>query len=152
MKYYEMVCSKETFRPCPAAGVRWLDWESDSDLARDLWSSRGSAYSDEGWAALWREARAEGYRYCAVIEENQIVSIAAVWRYSDEAWEAAAVYTAPSFRQKGYARSVVSFVTAHILDAGRAATCHTSVDNPAMIRTAETVGFCQVGTINLEPA
>jgi predicted GNAT family acetyltransferase len=152
MEYYKMVCSREAFRPRLAASVRWLDWESDSDLARDLWSSGGSTYSDEEWETLWSEARAEGYRYCAVIEDDKIVSRAAVWRYSDEAWEVAAVYTVPSFRQRGYGKSVVSFATAHILEAGRVATCHTSIDNPAMIRTAETTGFCQVGTVNLEPA
>jgi len=64
-----------------------------------------------------------------------------VWRYSEEAWEVAAVYTVPAFRRRGYGKAVVSFVTAHILDAGRLATCHTRVDNAAMIATAESVGF-----------
>jgi len=124
-----------------AADVRWLDWEADSEQARALWALQGFVYSDEGWEELWSGARAEGYRYCAVIEGCAIALQAAVWRHSDEACEATAVYTAPAFRRRGYAKSVVSFVTAHILKASRLATYHTDVDNLAMARTAEAVGF-----------
>lgn len=142
--YLNLTCTRDTFRPSLTADVRWLDWEADSELARALWALQGFVYSDEGWRELWSGARAEGYRYCAVIEDGTIASRAAVWRYSDEAWEVAAVYTAPAWRRQGYARSVVSFVTAYILDAGRVATCHTNVDNLAMARTAEAVGFREV--------
>lgn len=141
MEYLNLTCTRDTFRPSLTSDVRWLDWEADSERARALWSSDGHTFTDKEWEELWAGARSEGYRYCAVIEGEAIASVAAVWRYSDEAWEAAAVYTAPTFRRRGYAKSVVSFVTAHILDAGRLATCHTDVDNLAMARTAEAVGF-----------
>ena len=83
----------------------------------------------------------DGYEYAAIIAEGQIVSIAAVWRYSDDAWEAAAVSTNPESRRKRYAKTVVSFVSASILASGRKATCLTRSDNVAMQRTAESVGF-----------
>ena len=148
MEYVSMVCNQGELRPCSAADVRWLDWAKDSSLARALWTSAGSVYSDEAWDELWHGARADGYRYCAVVKDGAIISRAAVWRYSDKAWEAAAVYTAPAKCRRGYGKAVISFVTAHILDAGRVATCHTSDDNLAMIRTAEAVGFHQVEPLN----
>lgn len=144
MPYLNLTCTRDTFYPSLIADVRWLDWEGDSELARALWNSQGGTYSDKEWEELWSGARAEGYRYCAVLEGCAIASRAAEWRYSDEAWEVAAVYTAPAFRQRGYAKSVVSFVTAHILKASRLATCHTDANNLAMARTAEAVGSYRV--------
>ena len=44
-------------------------------------------------------------------------------------------------RRRGYGQAVVSFVTGHILAAGRLATCSTSSDNLAMQRMAEAFGF-----------
>jgi predicted GNAT family acetyltransferase len=116
--------------------VRWLDWDRDYPLARTFWPADKPLTRE-----IWEQARDLGYRYCAIVEADEIASIAAEWRYSDKAWEVAAVGTAPTYRRQGYARSVVSFVTAQILGAGRVATCTTERDNVAMIRTAESVGF-----------
>jgi hypothetical protein len=32
----------------------------------------------------WNKARELGYTYCAIIVENRIASVAAVWKYSEE--------------------------------------------------------------------
>ncbi len=69
--------------------------------------------------------------------------MAAVWRYSEPAWEVAAVWTRPEARHQGYATAAVSFVTAYILEEGRRATCLTDAGNILMKRTAENVGFYQ---------
>ena len=53
----------------------------------------------------------------------------------------AAVSTALAFRQRGYGKAVVCFVTAHILEQGRKATLLTANMNVAMHKTAESVGF-----------
>ena len=87
---------------------------------------------------------AEGFQYCAVVEHSQLQAMAAVWRYSEDAWEVASVYTRPEARGRGYAQAVVSFVTAAILSAGKRATCSAASDNPAMQRVAECVGFQRV--------
>jgi predicted GNAT family acetyltransferase len=134
--YVEYICTAETFRPDTRYPVRWLDVEDDYDLVRAFWP--GDLSRDE-----WRSFKDMGYTYAAVIENGAIVSIAAVWADSDEAWEAAAVSTHPDMRGRGYAKSVVSFITQHILDSGRLATCGTHVTNIAMQRTAERVGFRQ---------
>jgi RimJ/RimL family protein N-acetyltransferase len=134
--------------------VRWLDWERDYELASTIWPKEHPLSRE-----TWLEARELGYRYCAVVERRRVerrrvdrrpvgrprlLAIAAVWRYSETAWEAAAVRTRPDARRRGYAKAAVSFVTAHILDSGRRATCTTGQDNLAMQRTAEAVGFVRI--------
>jgi predicted GNAT family acetyltransferase len=132
-----LVCNKEDLVPADMAGIRWLDRDADYVLARTYWRGRGQELSRQ----TWEEAHALGYRYAALVQEDQILSCAAAWRYSDHAWEVAAVGTLPSFRRQGYATRVVAFVTAYILAAGRVATCHTAEDNVAMRATARRVGF-----------
>src|ERR671922_2897195 len=137
--YIEYECTRQTFRLWPFSAVRWLDWDTDYSLAQSMWPESLPLTQE-----IWQQARREKYTYCAVIEGNQIQSMAAVWKYSDTAWEVAAVGTRPAMRRRGYAKAVVSFVTAYILDAGRLATCSTASDNIAMQRTAESIGFYPV--------
>jgi GNAT superfamily N-acetyltransferase len=132
--HVNLECVPETFRPDAGHAVRWLDAEADYPLARDFWFI---PISREDWLGF----RAEGYGYAAAVEGGRIVSLAAVWRYSDAAWEAAGVATRPDARRRGYGRAAVSFVTAAILGAGRRATCLTAADNVAMQRTAQSVGY-----------
>ncbi len=136
MTYTNHECTAETFRPVQQHAVRWLEVEQDYELAQAFWNMP-LALED------WRQFRADGYRYAAVIEEERIVSLAAAWSYSERAWEVAGVYTSSTDRRKGYGRSVVSFITAYILAAERKATCLTESENLPMQRTAESVGFYQ---------
>jgi hypothetical protein len=55
----------------------------------------------------WEQNRAEGFRYCAIVEQEAIAALAAVWTYSPTHWEVAAVSTAPAFRKMGYGKTVV---------------------------------------------
>lgn len=133
-----LVCTKEDFLPVEnQPGIRWLDRNADYVLAAAYWRGHGQDLSRE----TWEEAHASGYRYAALVQGGQIVSAAAAWRYSDQAWEVAAVGTLEAFRRRGYASRVVAFVTAYILDAGQTATCHTGEDNLAMRATARRIGF-----------
>ena len=52
--------------------------------------------------------------------------------------------TLDGFRRKGYAKRIVSFVTAYILASGRLAMCSTDDGNIAMIATARRVGFQKI--------
>ena len=72
------ICTQDKFRPLIAHPVRWLDWDEDYTLARDFWP-RDAGLSLQ----VWNEARADGYKYCAVREGGKIVSLAAVWCYSE---------------------------------------------------------------------
>jgi RimJ/RimL family protein N-acetyltransferase len=153
-KYVHYECTPATFRPHTRHPVRWLDWERDYALARTIWPDESPLTRE-----TWLEASELGYRYCgAVVEhpagavvqhpagEPRLLAIAAVWRYSETAWEAAAVRTRPDARRRGYAKAVLSFVTAFILDSGRRATCTTGRANLAMQKTAESIGFVQIAT------
>jgi len=129
-------CTKETFRLEIIHPVRWLDWDRDSELARELWGMETDAFRQ-----MWYETREQGYQFCAVVEEGKIVARAALWRYSDTAWELAAVYVREECQGQGYGKSVCSFATMAILESVPTATCHTRTDNLAMQRTAESIGF-----------
>jgi RimJ/RimL family protein N-acetyltransferase len=129
-------CTSTTFRPCQSYPVRWLDWEAGFERAQGLWPTDFPLTHE-----IWEEAREAGYRYCGVVEGDTLVACAAVWRYSDAAWEVAAVRTREAYRRRGYGQAVVSFATADILAQARVATCHTAVTNLAMQRLAARVGF-----------
>lgn len=133
---FEYECTRQTFRSWPNASVRWLDWEQDYVPAQCMWPHSAPLTRE-----AWQEARAAYFTYCAAIADQEILSMAAVWKYCETAWEVAAVGTRPPFRRRGYGKGVVSFVTAYILAAERLATCSTAGDNLAMQRTAESVGF-----------
>jgi RimJ/RimL family protein N-acetyltransferase len=129
-----LACAPDAFRPVAHEKVRWLDQDEDRSLFR---VDGGEPPPREDW----EEWHAQGYRYCALVQDGTMLSKAAVWMYSDTAWELAAVWTDPAHRGQGYARSVCSFVTAHILASGRGATCHTVASNAAMLRVAESLGY-----------
>ena len=134
-----LLCTAETFRPAGHEEVRWLDQEGDLALYAEAFYRQIGAEppSREDWEA-WHQ---EGYRYCGLVRGPAILTRAAVWSYSDTAWELAAVMTQPDHRGQGYARLVCSFATAQILAAGRTATCHTAATNTAMLRVAEHLGY-----------
>jgi len=132
----KLICDRDQFRGGRTSGVRWLDWQRDFEIAQRFWPP-AVPLTRQGWD----EARDAGYLYCAVIQKDQIVSMGAEFRFSNNAWMLAAVSTAAPYRRQGYARRVATFVTAHILDSGRVATCETNDDNVAMLRTAESIGF-----------
>jgi RimJ/RimL family protein N-acetyltransferase len=137
MKTTKLICDRGTFVAAECGAARWLDWDADFEMAQQYWSRIPCALERKDWD----EARDAGYRYCAIIQDKQIVALAAEYRFSDEAWMLAAVSTAEARRRRGYGKQVCSFVTAHILESVRLATCETRVDNVPMIRTAESIGF-----------
>lgn len=78
------------------------------------------------------------------VENGRIVSSAAAWKFSDEAWDVAAVGTLEGFHGRGLAKEVVSFVTAYILENDRIAVTATGDDSVAMAATAKRVGFPRI--------
>ena len=138
MTYCSLICTLESFRPSDCSRVRWLDWENDYPLAQAYWPQDPPLSRED-----WEQNRAEGFRYCAIVEQEAIVALAAVWTYSQTHWEVAAVSTTPASRKIGYGKAVVCFVTAHILQQGHKATILTKNTNVAMLKTAESVGFSQ---------
>lgn len=130
------VCHVQAFRPAQTRDARWLDIEADFAILQHFHESRGPfSWSD---AVKWKES---GFTDAGIIEAGVLVSRAALWTYSENAWELAGVFTVPTARGAGYSRSVCTFVTSAILKAGRVATCHAHPGNVAMRRLAESLGY-----------
>jgi RimJ/RimL family protein N-acetyltransferase len=137
-----LVCTRETFRPCPSEGARWWevgDWEAARDAHEGMWPR------DDGWTFWsekeWQQLYAEGYRYCDLLVDGKAVATAGRWPWATDEWGVIAVGTAPVHRGKGYGKAIVSFVTQTILDAGRTAVIITREDNAAMRRVAGSLGY-----------
>ena len=133
-----LVCDAQAFCPVLEHTVRWLDWDDDYQIATTAFQRDGLSRED------WSRVRGLGFEYCAVLEGDQAVARAAVWRgvpSADRRWEVAAVWTREDRRGCGMAKSTVSFVSEHILATGRVATLHTQPTNVAMLRAATSVGF-----------
>jgi hypothetical protein len=136
MAYCRLMCTLDSFRPTDCSRVRWLDWENDYPLARAYWPQDSPLPQED-----WEQNRADGFRYCAIVEQEAIAALAAVWAYSQTHWEAAAVGTALASRKVGFGKAVICFVTAHILEPGRKATILTESKYVDIHKTAESVGF-----------
>jgi len=91
-----LTCDRTCLRAASVSDVRWLDWDEDFSLVQQFWP-REFPLSRR----VWDQARADGYRYCAIVEAGQIASIAAEYRFSDDAWMVAAVKTATASRRRG---------------------------------------------------
>jgi predicted GNAT family acetyltransferase len=130
-------CTQETFRPMQLHPARWLDLVDDEALIRESWG----ILDDAAYQELLKAFEEDHHQPAGIIEDGRIVAHATIMRYSNEAWELAAVWVDEANRGKGYGKSICSFVTAAILDAGRLATCRTSSENIAMRRTQESIGY-----------
>lgn len=135
----EAVCTGETFRPYRIEGLRWWaadEWEEAYKAHKGMWPQSTWFPQD-----LWRELYSEGYRYCSLLVNGRGVATAGLWPRTDKAWEVIAVGTAPRFRNRGYGKAVVSFVTQEILDAGRDAALTFRKGNTPMHRIAAALGY-----------
>lgn len=132
-----LVCEKGTFRPFPSEPVRWMNWgDEDFRMMRRI-GPQDPPLSREEWASN----RAEGFHYCAVIRNRRIAALAAVWERTPDAWELSAVWT-PDYRKTKHAKAVVSFATAHILEAGRRATyTHTAKSRKRVAQVLKGLGY-----------
>ncbi|MDF2543697.1 MAG: acetyltransferase [Herbinix sp.] len=129
--YVKYTVQLSDFKPVSFKKVRWLN-DDDYHYMNELWDM---SYE------TWNEARNDGFTYCAVLEDNKIISVAAVWRYSQDKWEVAAVNTRENFENRGLAKMTVSCVADYILNQNRIPTLTTGEDNIPMRRVAEAVGF-----------
>jgi len=80
--------------------------------------------------------------------EGEIGASATVnWQSPDFA--EVAVYTNPSYRKRGWGRSVVSALVQHLLESGRTPLYEVTQKNRASIQLARSVGFMNIGAEKL---
>jgi len=135
----QVVCRPEAFRPYRIVGLRWWgpgEWDAACKAHKGMWR-HSTWWSQEEWHELY----SEGYRYCSLMRNGRAVATAGLWPRTDREWEVVAVGTAPGFRNKGYGKAVVSFVTQAIVDAGRNATLTFRRRNTPMRRIASALGY-----------
>ena len=89
----------------------------------------------------WEQVYADGTKYCGLFIDGGMVCRACVEKYSLNAWEVGDVRTARSYREKGYAHQVCSFVLKYILLQGKTATIRTEEDNKVMKNVIADLGF-----------
>jgi len=59
------------------------------------------------------------------------------------------VHTQPSYRRRGFGRSVVAAVVRKVLDAGKTPLYAVGLDNEASTQLAESVGFADTGLVDI---
>lgn len=133
------ICTKETFRAFKMEGLKWWrvsDWQEAYKAIKEMWPD------SEPWAEEeWNELYSQGYRYCAVLRHGRAVAAAGLWPRTENEWEVIAVGTAPGYRNRGYSKAIVSFVTEEILESGRNATITTCNENTPMLKIIERLGY-----------
>ncbi len=143
MKRVQYLCESQFFRPVAEEGIEAFDVHK-GDNARRLFRVLSQlptfTASFEELAAQFPPDDDTWLEY-AILRDGEIVSRAAIWKREEDAWEVAAVVTAPAFRGQGFATRMVSHTTAKILGEGKQATCVTGEDNYAMRGVLEKLGF-----------
>jgi RimJ/RimL family protein N-acetyltransferase len=136
-----LICTRESFHPAPVEWVRWL--ALNADLYRVQQAFRTSGLAAPAYAE-WEEWHRQGYRFCAAMVQNAIVSTAAVLKHNETEWELAAVRTQEAHLRKGYGKAACTFVTRYILDNLPQAVCHVSAGNEPMLNLVRSLGYTEV--------
>ena len=118
-------------------GVRWLRAEDSSLISAYIEECNRSDKTD--YTDYLTDDNL--ISYCGLFSGGRLRAVACVERYSSQFWEAADVRTLPDSRNKGFGCAVVCFITRHILQHGRTATCHTHVENIPMRKILSKLGF-----------
>ena len=137
-------CTKDSFKGSSYSCVMEFDAYENFEALSEFYVSfdKNLVFSKEAYFAggisrdLWDDY--------VIWDNGKIVSRAAIWKYSQTAWEVAAVSTLPEYRGKGYGAMVVRHCAAIILEHGKVATSTTSDTNTAMRRILENTGFTEV--------
>lgn len=113
--------------------VNWIDVDKDFELIREYYKLFNAKEIDK------EEFNDGQWKFCAIIDEGNIISFAGALYMTNENWEIGAVSTHPQHRNKGYAKIVCSFVAKYILENDKIATCNTYINNHAMIKVMHLI-------------
>ena len=123
--------------PCKS-NVTWL---TENDMAK-LNEHLILAGQKPGKDDYLREMQDKGIaRYCLLYHHGIPVARGAVEPYSNEMWEAADIRTVRAFRNKGFAKEILRFLSRYIIEHGKIATCRTEEDNFAMQNVIKSIGY-----------
>lgn len=131
--------------------IRWMD------LNRDLYKiylflkdrKPDIIFNEKEMYRMYMKWFEEGCIYCAIFDNERIIAMAAVEKYSSIKWETADVRVIQSERKKGYAKQICYFVTKFILESGIIATCRTEETNVAMQKVISDLGFIKCSQVQV---
>lgn len=136
--WLHLYCDREHFRPDKKQRARRLmPYGSDREMCMD-WRSK---YPRAINPYTYEEANPVSY---GVITDGELASLSVVWRYDLPFWEIG-VETAPDYRKRGYAKSVVSLATEEVMAAGRIPWYYVDASplNIASLRVSKALGYTE---------
>ena len=135
-----MYCDK--VMPCDTSKVERATAKDVEEITNLVVSFLGEAIGEN---ATWGEKNAQIAReidlYALLRVDGEIVSIASCKDSGYNLYRISNVYTKPEFRNKGYSRKVVTFLTEQILQSGRLACLFVDQNNPVSNHLYQTIGY-----------
>ena len=118
-----------------------IEWLTENDCAKlnEHFVLAGQKQQTEDWLKdIYQKGIA---RYCLLYHEGIPAARGAVEPLSEQIWEASDIRTAKAFRNRGFAKEILRFLSCHILEHGKTAYCRTEEDNAAMRQVLQSVGY-----------
>ncbi len=94
--------------------------------------------------ALIRLSSPPHWHYYGLFTNNELVAIAGTYLKLPEVWVIGDVFTAPNYRNRGFAKAVVSAVTKDVINAGAMAILHVDENNTPAIKVYKRLGYIAV--------
>jgi hypothetical protein len=132
------LCTRESFKPAPVTGVRWLAPQADFYRYEQMLLTRGV---DPPTYDSWLEWHTQGYGFAAYVQQGTVLSVAAVLRQPEGDWQLAGVRTLDAHTGKGYATAVSSFITQYIVTERGRAACELADQDAAMLHILVKLGY-----------
>ncbi len=130
--------TRETFRPVPVVGVRWLAPQADYYRYEQMLLTRGV---EPPSYATWLEWHSQGYGFAAYVRQGTVLSVGAVLRHAEGDWQLAGVRTLDAHTGNGYATVVSSFLSNYIVNERGRAACGLDSQDLAMRHILEKLGY-----------
>lgn len=139
-----MICWSNCFREFVIHGnvtVRRLSIKDIDEFLR-IKNIQGTRISKA--EALIRLSSPPHWHYYGLFTNNELVAIAGTYLKLPEVWIIGDVFTAPNYRNRGFAKAVVSAVTKDVINAGAMAILHVDENNTPAIKVYERLGYIAV--------
>ena len=135
-----MYCDKVA--PCDTSAVEQATAKDGEEIAQLIVEFLSEAMCEKStWGEKIQRILQE-IRYFALIRaDGKIVSIARVYECGNGLCRVSDVYTKPSYRNKGYARKLVTYLTEQIVASGDMACLHVDQHNPVSNHLYQTIGY-----------
>ncbi|BDR91204.1 GNAT family N-acetyltransferase [Vulcanisaeta souniana] len=84
------------------------------------------------------------WHYYGLFMNSELVAIAGTYLKLPEVWVVGDVFTIPNYRNRGFAKAVVSAITKDVINSSAVAMLHVDEDNTPAIRVYKRLGYIAV--------